>query len=307
MFKILFLVVTLVAWPAWANKSVKILVPFAPGSATDLMARTVSDPLSRQLGVPVVVENRPGAGGNIANREVATADSKTVVLLVNGVGIASNAALDNSEYDFTGLVPLAKLGSLPVIFVSSKKSNIRTVQDLARHDSITYGSSGGGLSYLYGQLVAHETKRNFIHVPYKGVHQSLPDLASGQLDSAFLFYSNAMSYINADKIYPVAVGTTYRLSGLESVPTMQELGIRGTENIDSWFAVFSNNTEQTQQLEQIRLALSQVLDNPATKQKLVALGIELPKTHKLRRDFLIEEYKRYQVIVKKIQAKRLDQ
>lgn len=299
MFKFLF-ALFLTSFPVWADEPIKLVVPFAPGSSIDLIARIISQPLSRELKIPIIVENRVGAGGDIANKHVAESDRRSITLLINSSGLAANTAFVVPDYDLNDLVPLVNLGSSPVIFVTSKKSNIRNIRDFLSHDDLTYGSSGiNSLTYLYGELLRIETKKKMTHIPYKGVNQSLPDIVSGQLDSVFLFYSTAVSYINDDKVHAIAVASTNRLPLLPNVPTFTEVGITGLDTIDPWFAIFSNNTTQVHRLEQIRQALVVAMKDPNVKQKLTDAGLVLPRDPGIKRSFLMIENQKYRSLIKK--------
>jgi tripartite-type tricarboxylate transporter receptor subunit TctC len=306
MKKLLTLIALTVFSFGAAAETIKLIVPFSAGSTIDTVARTLSKPLSEKLNAQVVVENKPGAGGDIANRFVATADKTSITLLINSAGLAANTAFVSPQYELNDLIPLVNLGSAPVVFVASKNSNsnVKNFQDYQKQDTLTYGSSGvNSLTFLFGELVKGETNKNLIHVPYKGVNQSLPDLISGVLDSSFLFYSTALIYINDDKVYPIGVTSTERLPLLPSVPTLTELGVNGVGTIDPWFSVFSNNTEQTENLDRVKQALYELAKDEDVRKQLTSLGLIAPKTYKLSRTFLIEENKKYQDLIEKYKLK----
>jgi tripartite-type tricarboxylate transporter receptor subunit TctC len=298
--KLLFIIVLGLICKTILASPVKLIVPFAPGSTIDTVARTLADPLSQKLKVPVIVENKVGAGGNIANKFVANSDNKSITLLINSAGLAVNSAFAPNDYKLKNLVPLIKLGSSPVVLTTSKKSKIQNFENFLDQNNLTYGSSGiNSLTHLYGELLGAESKKTFTHVPYKGVNQSLLDLLDGRIDSAFLFYSTAVTYVDNNQINPIAVSSVSRLPLLTSVPTFAEVGISSVGVIDPWFAIFSNDTQQTKNLDQIKQALLALMNDPEFRQKLQELGLIPPKSFQLPSTFLLLEQKKYQNLIYK--------
>jgi tripartite-type tricarboxylate transporter receptor subunit TctC len=301
MKKLFILLILLISIPCYAGNSIKIVVAFSPGSSADASARVIQDILTKKLKKSVIVEYKTGAGGEIGNAYVANSDSKETVLLVNSSGVAVNAAF-KSSYDITKLVPVIKLGEFPIVYATSKKSKIQSWQDLMnpKNQSISYGSSGiNSVTNLLGELVKYRTNKNLIHVPYKGANLAIPDLISGDLDSAFFFYNTVNSHMNNHDFNVIA--TTQKLPEHPNIPTFNQLGIKELNDYPVWMVVFSNRTENQSELNNIRTILINSLSDPDIRQRFKSAGISISqKTELLPDGFLVFERKRYQTLLKQI-------
>jgi tripartite-type tricarboxylate transporter receptor subunit TctC len=244
-FAPLLLLVGMVQAQPWPAQSVKIIVPFTPGTGMDTIARTVAPHLSERLGQPVVVQNSPGASGNIGADQVAKAnpDGYTVLMGANTMLIASqlykNVPFDPVK-DFSP-VSMAAWGTL--MLVANPKTGIKSVQDLvtqarARPGSISFGSPGVGTPHhMAMELFKAQTQIFMLHVPYRGTAGYTQDLLSGELNVGFLPIHVAQGFVNSGRLTALAVGSAKRHPVAPTVPTFGELGVTGVD-VDMWYAFF---------------------------------------------------------------------
>lgn len=228
----------LLALPAyaqtWPSRPIRIIVPFPPGGLVDVLARSIAQPLSAQLGQPVVVENRVGAGGNIGADVAAKSPPDGHVLLATSMGpVAVNQFIYRSmPYDTqTAFAPITLLASTPKVMCVTNGRPWRSVQDVvaaakAEPGRLTAGSAGAGTSlHLALELFKQATGTDIQHVPYRGAGPALTDLVAGQIDLVIDNLPNILGQITGNQVRPVAVATPQRLPQLPQVPTMAEAGI----------------------------------------------------------------------------------
>lgn len=221
------------AQDAWPSKPITFVVPYPPGGPTDLMARLIATPLSKRLNVPVVVENKAGASGNIGTVQVvrAKADGHTILLAASG-----NLAVNQYLYKKLGfdpvkdLAPVMQISRFPLVLEVSEKSPIKNFKDYVNHarkadNRVTFGSAGNGTpQHLGGELFKATAKVDISHVPYKGAGPAIVDLMGGQITSMFDILGSSMQHIQSGKFRPLAVTTKARSAMLPQVPTISELG-----------------------------------------------------------------------------------
>jgi len=290
---------------AIAGEAIKLIVPFASGTTIDNLAKILQQDLGSRLRRPIILENKPGAGGAIGSKFVATTDSTDTVLLITSSGLAINSALTGLDYKIENLVPLVNLGSAPVALVTSVKSKIHNFQDLLKSTDITIGNSGqNSLTFLISETLKKDLDKNLIPVPYKGVNLAVPDLLSGDLNGAFLFYASALPYIEAKKLIPIAVMSNNRLSELPKTPTFRELNVTALDQIDPWFAIFSNAKADPKEVEIVKIALTNSLRDLKVITALRNNGITITENPGLPADFLVNEYAKYQKIIQKLGLQR---
>jgi tripartite-type tricarboxylate transporter receptor subunit TctC len=229
----------------WPAQTIKIVVPFTPGTGMDTIARTVAPHLSQRLGQPVVVANVPGASGNIGADQVAKAapDGYTVLMGANTMLIASqlykNAHFDPRS-DFAP-VSMAAWGTL--MLVANPKSGIKTMQDLitqarAKPGAITFGSPGVGTPHhMAMELFKLQANLFMLHVPYRGSAGYVQDLLSGELNVGFLPVHVAQNFVKSGRLTALAVGSPKRTPIAPAVATFDELGVKGVD-VDLWYAFF---------------------------------------------------------------------
>ena len=239
---------TLVTRPSSAASSqpVKIVLPFAPGGVTDLLARSFSAHLQQSLGEPVIVENRAGASGIIATDAVAKAapDGKTMLVAAIGQAIVNNYLFNKLPYDpKTDLVPVSLLAEGNNVLVVNAQSSLKSVSDLVaaakgKPGELAYGSFGqGSTPHLSAALFAEKTGTRFTHVPYKGSGPAMNDLLGGQTSFQFDTLITSMPHIKAGTLRALAVTGPKRVGVLPDIPTMAEAGVIGY-NIMAWFGIF---------------------------------------------------------------------
>ncbi len=220
-------------------KPIKILVGFAPGGGTDLTTRILAPRLSERLGQPVIVENRPGAAGNIATEAVVRAAPDGYTLLMGTIAaLAVNPSLyGNLSFDpIKDLVPISLAVSLPNIIVTHPSVPVKTLAELvalskAKPGTFNYSTSGSGSAgHLAGELFKQLTGTDFTHIPYKGGAPAMTDLVAGQVNMSFAAAGSAMPQIKAGKITALAVTTLQRSAALPNIPTVEEsIGLKGYE------------------------------------------------------------------------------
>lgn len=220
----------------YPSKPVKIIVPFAAGGSTDLLARSVANGLSRELGQPVFVENRAGASGNIGMNAVAKANPDGYTLLFASSNLTANPAQMKVPFDvLNDFSPIVKISFAPMLLVKSSQLPGRTVNDVvsvvrSHPGKFSYSSSGaGGGAFLAGELFKSLTRIDMLHVPYNGAGPALNDVMSGEIQMTFTTYASARGLLQTSKISAVAIAGKHRLAALPQVPTFEEEGVIGME------------------------------------------------------------------------------
>ena len=228
---------------AWPTRPIRLVVPFPPGGLIDNMARLVGSRLSQELGQPVVIDNKPGAGGNVGAAEVARAPADGYTLLMASPALTiSPAVYKNLPYQPSQLAPVALLGRVPNVLLVNPASGIGKVQDLvgrakAKPGQLNYASNGNGTSlHLSAELFKRRSETFITHVPYRGAAAAITALLSGEVDMMFDNLPSAIGQIQAGKLRALAVTTAQRSTALPDVPTLAEAGMEGF-NVSAWFGV----------------------------------------------------------------------
>ena len=267
---------------AWPKQTIRIVVTFTPGGAPDILARVLAENWQQSLGIPVLVENRPGYGGNIGADLVAKSEPDGYTLLIGTVGIhAINGALyDKMPFhpmnDFT---PISFLASTPNVLVVNKKLGVSNLQELielakAKPNELTFGSSGVGTSlHMSGELLKEMTGIQIRHIPYKGRAQSLPDLISGRISMLFDNLSSSLPLIRAGEAQALAVTTLKRSPAAPEIPTMAEQGLPGFEAI-SWFSLMAPANLPPSLQSRLNSQTRQTLNQVNVRKKLLASGLD---------------------------------
>ena len=282
----LMLGLSLAALPnAWAQpypqKPVKVVVAFTAGGTTDILGRLVSQQLSDKLKQPFVVDNKPGAGGNLGTELVVRAPADGYTLLVNSVGpIAVNPTLYGKlPYNpLTDLVPIVQIADVPNVLVVHPSVPAQSLEELvtyakANPGKLNYGSTGIGTSshlssFMLGKRVGFEAT----HVPYKGA-DALKDLLAGRIQFMFATIPSVMQHITAGKLRPLAVSSLKRSRSMPEVPTVAEKGFAGFE-AGSWFGFFAPKGTPESVIAVVNKAVNEVLAVPAIEQQMVAQGAD---------------------------------
>jgi tripartite-type tricarboxylate transporter receptor subunit TctC len=274
------------AQEAYPSRPVRLVVPYAAGGPADLLARMLSDKLATRLGQPVVIDNKPGAGGHTGGEQVArgAADGYTLVLTT----IAHNGAVKlyrNLRYDpTTELVPVALIAESPSVLLVGDAVPARSVQELlalakSKPGTLNYGSAGNGSAmHMAAELFRYMTRIDYTHVPYKGGAPAMADLLGGQIQVLFESLGTAHQYIKAGKVRPLAITSLARNPSLPDVPTIAEAGVPGYSSVP-WYAISAPKGVPPAVVTRLNTEINAVLRMPDIVQRMEPLGIvPLPGT-----------------------------
>jgi len=264
---------------AYPNKPITIVVPFVAGGSTDVTARAIGQKLSTQLGQPIVVENKPGAGSTIGVAYVAKAPPDGYTLLFTTISMAINASLrPKLTYDsIKDLQPIVQISSLPLVLVINPSLPPKTFQEFiayakANAGKLNYASSGSGTSpHLAGEMFKTMTGISMTHIPYKGNAPVLNDLLAGQVDAHFGLVPGMLPYIKSGKLRALAVTTKTRVASLPDVPTIMELGYPNYE-INSWQGLFAPANTPPDIITKLNETTNRILSDPEFRAVLAKEG-----------------------------------
>ena len=306
----LLLVAAGIAAPALAqgfpDRPVTLVVPYPAGGSADILARTVGQKLAAQLGQPVVIENKGGAGTAIGARFVAEAKPDGYTLLLGTVSSqAINPAMSKVGYDpVKDFVPVSALASIPFVLVAHPGAPYGSVAELlaaARQapGSISYASAGPGTSnHLAGEMLASAAKLKLLHVPYRGSAPALADVLAGHVPLMFDLQTTSLPNIATHKLKPLAVTGSRRSPLLPDVPTVAESGLPGFE-VSAWFGVFAPAKLPPPLRQQLSAAMAKVLEDPVLAQRLRDIGAEPdPRNAAQFTAYVGEEAGKYATVVK---------
>jgi len=263
----------------WPVKPVRVVVPFAPGGSTDITARLVSNRLQEVWGQSVVVENRPGAGGNIAADNVAHSEPDGYTIFIVGPGQATNQFLYPSlSYDPVGdFAPVTLLITQPNLMCVPNSSPAKSVQEFiaycnANKGKVTYASSGNGTTlHLSGELFKRLAKVEMTHIPYRGGAPAINDLIPGRVDVIFDNMPSILSHVKAGSVRGLAVTTRERVAVVPDIPTIAESGVPGFD-VMSWFGFFVPARTPQDIVARINADTNAALAHPSVKTRLEELG-----------------------------------
>ena len=271
------------AQDAYPSKMVRIVVPFPPGGSTDLLARKIGEKLSAQWKQPVIVDNRPGAGGTVGADHVSKAapDGYTLLIGVTGSNGIAGSLYPNLPYDpIKGFTPVTAVVSAPLLIVKNERVAAKNLNELiaaakAKPGSITYGSPGTGTSmHLTGEMFELATKTALLHIPYRGSAGALTDLMGGQIDLMFGDVLVVMPQIEAKKITPIAVTSKERHPLFPNVPTVAESGYPGFEAL-SWQGLFAPPGTPAAIVDKINKDVNAALASADIQEYFVSRGFKL--------------------------------
>lgn len=266
----------------WPSRPITYVVPFAAGGTTDILGRTIANKLGPALGTTVVVENKPGAGGNIGSDFVAKAAPDGYTILGGTISShAINVSLyPNMPYDpIKSFQPIALIGTMPNVLVVNASSPHKTLADViaaarARPEALNFGSSGNGTSqHLSGELFQSMTKAKMLHIPYKGSAPAMQALLGQQVDLVFENILAAVPLVQSGKVRALAVTSATRAGSLPDVPTLAEAGLPGYE-IVSWQAVFAPAGTPQAAVQRLSSDIGKIIREPEVTARLAALGVE---------------------------------
>ena len=265
----------------YPDKPIHVIVPFSPGSATDVTMRAISQPLSQKLGQPIVIDNRPGAGGSIGAGQVAHATADGYTLLVHSSGHTVNPSIfANLGYDTQkDLMGVSMLAELLALLVVPPSKGWKTAKDLveaakAEPGKLSYGSAGTGSgTHMNGEKFRLRAGFDAVHVPYKGPPEGLNDLMGNRIDYMFAPIVSAISLIRDGRVTVIAVGSVKRSSVLPDVPTTEEAGYPGSA-YRFWVGMLAPAGTPPAVIERLNIEVKQVLAMPEVKERLAALGAD---------------------------------
>jgi tripartite-type tricarboxylate transporter receptor subunit TctC len=266
---------------SWPTKPIKFIVPYPPGGGTDVIARIVQEPLAKELGQQVIIDNRGGAGGSIGSALAAQSPSDGYTVLFTLSSHTINPAIYtklpfDTEKDFSSVVTVA---SLPQILVANPNFPAKTVKEViemakAKPGSISYASVGNGSpGHLAGAMMASDAGVDMTHIPYRGGGPAVTDVMAGQVPLLWVSIPAAAQFVKAGKLRALAVSTVKRSAVFPDVPTMVESGFKGFE-VDSWYAMFVPAKTPQAIIDRINKAAVNVLAQPEVKEKLLGQGAE---------------------------------
>jgi len=263
----------------YPSQPIRLIVSFAAGGPTDTFARLVASKLEKELGQPIIVENRPGGGSNIGSAFVAKAKPDGYTLLVGTVANTTNMAIyKNPGYDTVrDFAPITQIMSSPSVLVVNNNVPAKTLDELiayakSKPGQVSYATSGaGGMQHHASELLRMRSGIDVIHVPYKGAAPALLDVISGNVDMGFKTASGVIPSIQGGKVRPIAVAAKERLAQLPDVPTTAEAGMPGLE-ADSWNGFFAPAGTPPEIINKIANATIVVLKMPDVRERFAAIA-----------------------------------
>ncbi len=295
----------------YPSRPIKLIVPFPPGGATDIVGRLVAQRLQEALGQPVVVENKAGAGSNIGSEQVAKAAPDGYTLLLGTIANATNMSIyKNMSYDtLRDFAPVTQTMAAPSVLVVTNALPANNLKELiglakAQPGKLSFASSGaGGSPHLAGELLKLRAGIDIIHVPYKGAGPALVDVVSGVVSMGFKTALSAIPHMQSGKLKPVAVAATKRLAQIPNVPTMVEAGLPDFE-VSSWNGVLAPAKTPPEIIARLNQALVRILATQDVKERFAAQAAEpVGSTPEQFRAYIRSEIDKWAQVVKASGAK----
>ena len=310
MRKLALLFLVSLALPAgaqtWPSQPIRMIAPFPPGGSVDIMARLIGEPLGRQLGQNIVVENRSGASGNLGMEAAARAAPDGYTIVLNTIPLVTNQSLfKNLTWDpIRDYVHIGMVATAPHALVVPPKNPANSVKELiaaarANPGKMNYASAGIGTTFHFcAEMFKDETSTNIVHVPYKGGGPALVDTLSGQVDMSFPTLSAVLPHVKAGKLKALAVTSATRSKLLPDVPTMQEAGVKGFE-FTQWLAILAPAGTPQPVVAKLNSSLNAALGSKEVAEKFHQQGFEpFITSPEEARKFLANEVQRYARLIK---------
>jgi tripartite-type tricarboxylate transporter receptor subunit TctC len=277
-FLILAMAWTLACGQGYPAKPVRVIVPFSPGGVADSSTRVVADRLGARLGQPIVVENRPGASGNLGTAAVAAAapDGYTLLLGFDGTMVINPHVYASLPWDtLRDFAPVTKLGDATLILVAHPSVPAKDLRQLlGLKDKFSYGTAGtGSTPHLAGELLAQRTGLALTHVPYKGGGQAMGDVVGGQIPLVFTAVATAQQFVKSGRLKGLGVPAAKRSPSLPDVPTFVESGLEGFV-VDSWTGILAPAKTPGEVVGRLQKEIAAVLADPDVRSRYATLGIE---------------------------------
>ncbi|MFM7530891.1 MAG: Bug family tripartite tricarboxylate transporter substrate binding protein [Rubrivivax sp.] len=264
------------------NKPIRLIVPFATGGVTDTSGRVIAEALGRRLGQQVVVDNRPGASGNIGTSAVATAapDGYTLLLAFDGTMVINPHVFAKVPFDtLKDFSPIGRIGDAVLILVANPAVKASTLQEVialskATSGGLSYGTSGiGGTPHIAGELLNQRTGAQLLHVPYKGGGQAITDAIGGAIPLVYTAVAGAQAHVKGGRLKAIAVSSATRSGSLPEVPTFIESGLADFVS-SSWVGILAPARTPAAVVRRLNAELNAVLADPAVRERLAVLGID---------------------------------
>jgi tripartite-type tricarboxylate transporter receptor subunit TctC len=268
--------------PTYPAKTVRIIVGFSPGGSTDVTARILAQKISESWRQQVIVDNRPGAGGNIGAEAVAKApaDGYTLLLATTGVMAINHRLYRSLPYDaLRDFAPVTQIGSLPLILIVHPSLPVRSVKELialakAKPGQLSYASSGvGGATHMTAEVFRMMAGVDILHIPYKGSGQAMADLIGGQVPLAFDQITSSLPHVESGKLRALAVTSAKRFASVSQLPTMSEAGVPGYEAV-SWNGLAAPAAAPMDVVMRIQAEVARVVQLADIKERFFRDGIE---------------------------------
>ena len=265
---------------SWPNKPITLVVPTAPGGTTDFSARLVAESMSKTLGVPVLVDNKPGGSGNIGNQFVARSkpDGYTLLVSYSGYHVGNPHLFKQAGWDpIRDFAPVGMMTVAPQVIAINPKLPINNLKELIAYakknpGKLNYASSGSGsIQHIAGELFKQQTGTFITHIPYRGSGPAVQDLIGGQVDMFITTPAGVVSQIQAGSLRGLAVTGKKRLGALPQMPTTDEAGLPNYE-LDSWFAMFAPAGTNPEIIQKLNLALGSALNSPEARARADGAG-----------------------------------
>jgi tripartite-type tricarboxylate transporter receptor subunit TctC len=297
--------------PDYPTRPVRVIVPFAPGAASDITGRLVAQKLAEALGQQFIVDNRPGAGGNIGHEIAAKAAADGYTLVIANESLAINASLSrNLGFDTArDFAAISQVTSNPRVFVTAVASPYESMRDLlnaarAKPGSVKYGSSGVGTGpHLAAALLAGMAKVEMTHIPYKGAAPALTDVLGGQIETIATTILSSQSLIQGGKLRALAVTSARRSSALPAVPTVAEGGLPGFE-ATSWLILLGPAKMPRPLVQRLQKETARFLDQAEVRKRILADGGEpVGSTPQQAADYLKAEIERWGRVIRDARVK----
>ena len=265
----------------WPQQAVRLVVPFTAGSATDIVARTLAQELEKGLRQPVVIDNKPGAGGTVGASQVAAGAGDGYTVLVHSAGHVANAALYPAlRYDtLRDFTPVTMLATLPNVLVIGPAKQFSSVQDLvakakAQPGKFTYGTAGNGsATHMNAEKFRTAVGIDAVHVPYKGTPEAITEVIAGRIDWFFAPLISAMPLIKDGKLVPLAVGSARRSPALPTIPTTLEVGYANSD-YTFWIGSFVSSKTPADIVARLHAEIVRALASDPVKERFERLGAE---------------------------------
>lgn len=265
---------------AYPSKPIRLIIPFPPGGGTDILGRVIGAKLAESIGQQVIVENRPGAGGNLGTAMAATAPGDGYTILMVSASYTVNAAVFKLNFDpLKDLIPIIQVATVPFVLTATPSLPANNVKELialakAKPGSLNFASSGNGSSpHLAGELLTMMTDTKMVHVPYKGGGPAATDVMSGQVQLLFSTVTTSAGQIKAGRMKALGIASLKRSSSLPDIPTLHESGVPDFD-VTNWFGILAPSSTPKPIVALLNKHINGLITNPDVRAKLVAEGAD---------------------------------